>query len=90
MGIYLRICSLRIYFHFYYYLTPQPATGYTKNRRKTKNVLEKKGKFFLFFFFDIVALFFLILNQYLYIRLDTRVKSYLTFSNLIFGFFFFG
>jgi hypothetical protein len=34
-------------------LTPQPATGYTKNREKTKKVLKNKGEFFL----AIVALF---------------------------------
>ena len=40
----------RIYINFYYYLTLQPATGYTKNGVKSKNVLLKKGEIFFFFF----------------------------------------
>ncbi len=36
---------------FYFNFTLQPATGYIKNRVKTKNVLEKKGKI-VYFFFD--------------------------------------
>jgi len=40
LGIYFRDS----YIPFYYYFTPQLATGYTKNQVKTKKVLEKKGK----------------------------------------------
>ena len=48
LGIY--VCSFRIYIFFYYYFTPQPATGLTKNRVRTIKVLEKKGRIFYFFF----------------------------------------